>query len=162
MAMSSIIPGRMTAARDQAFVVFLIGVRINKPLRVDQWWPVVTAMPRMIRELQARPDLGFLGVHNWFGRTTIMLQYWESFDKLEAYAKSRDHAHLPAWRDFNRRVGASGDVGVWHETYAVTPGSYECIYSNMPPFGLGRVGPLVSAQAARDSARGRMGSEAGA
>lgn len=158
--MASIIPGRMTAVRDKPFVVFLIGMRINKPLRVDQWWPVMKAMPRMIRELQLRPDLGFLGGHNWLGRTTIMVQYWESFDRLEAYAKARDREHLPAWREFNRRVGVSGDVGVWHETYTVALGDYECIYSNMPPFGLGRVGPLTSVKEARDSARGRMDSVA--
>jgi len=132
--MAAIIHGRMTTAREAPFVVFLIGMRINKPWRVDHWWPIVTAMPRMIRELTARPELGFLGMQSWLGRTTIMLQYWESFDKL----------------------GASCDVGIWHETYTVVPGSYECVYTNMPPFGLGKIGPLVSANAARESARGRM------
>jgi hypothetical protein len=67
--------------------------------------------------------------------TTIMLQYWDSFEKFESYARAKDHAYLPAWRDFNRRVGTSGDVGVWHETYLVQPGGFEAIYSNMPPFG---------------------------
>jgi hypothetical protein len=28
-------------------------------------------------------------------------------------------------------------VGIWHETYVVPAGSYECIYSDMPAFGLG-------------------------
>jgi Domain of unknown function (DUF4188) len=98
-------------------------------------------------------------VHSWFGRTTIMLQYWESFEKLETYAKARDHEHLPAWREFNRRVGTSGDVGVWHETYAVAPGAYESIYSNMPPFGLGKIGPLTPVKGSWDTARGRIAGE---
>ena len=51
----------------------------------------------------------------------------------------------PAWRAFNRNVRSNGDVGIWHETYVVRPGSYETIYNNMPPYGLGRVGRLVPA-----------------
>jgi Domain of unknown function (DUF4188) len=87
---------------------------------------------------------------------SVLLQYWESFAKLEAYARAEEHRHLPAWREFNRRIGASGDVGVWHETYTIEPGAYECIYSNMPPFGLGRVGPLVAVSSLRDAARQRL------
>jgi hypothetical protein len=154
--MTSVIAGRMTADRTDPFAVFLIGMRINKLVRIDKWWPVLTAMPRMVRELEANPQLGFLGYHQWLGRTTIMLQYWESFDKLEQYAKSKDREHLPAWREFNRRVGASGDVGIWHETYSVQAGAYECVYSNMPPFGLGKVGPLVAINSLRDAARQRI------
>jgi Domain of unknown function (DUF4188) len=59
------------------------------------------------------------------------------------YAKARDAEHLPAWREFNRRVGNNGDVGIWHETYIVKRGNYENVYSNMPAFGLGRVGTLT-------------------
>ena len=154
--MASVIAGRMTADGVAPFAVFLIGMRINKPLRIDQWLPVMSAMPRMVKELEANPQLGFLGYHQWLGRTTIMLQYWESFDKLEQYAKSKDHEHLPAWREFNRRVGASGDVGIWHETYSVQPSAYECVYNNMPPFGLGKVGPLVAVNSLRDAARQRL------
>jgi hypothetical protein len=44
--------------------------------------------------------------------------------------------HLPAWRWFNRAVKASGDVGIWHETYLVRAGGYEAIYGNMPRVGL--------------------------
>ena len=45
---------------------------------------------------------------------------------------------------FNRRIkGARGDVGIWHETYRVRAGDYECIYSGMPPFGLSAAAELV-------------------
>ena len=43
------------------FVVFLIGMRINKPWKVRKWVPVFLTMPRMIKELEANPDSGFLG-----------------------------------------------------------------------------------------------------
>jgi hypothetical protein len=32
----------------------------------------------------------------WFGRTTILVQYWRSMDQLLAYATNREAAHLPA------------------------------------------------------------------
>ena len=52
---------RMTGELDGDFVVFLIGLRINKPWMVHKWLPVFLAMPRMIKELKANPELGFLG-----------------------------------------------------------------------------------------------------
>jgi hypothetical protein len=67
-------------------------------------------------------------------------------DALMDYAKKRDSAHMPAWREFNKRVGTSGDVGIWHETYRIRPGDYESVYVNMTPFGLGRAGQLVDAK----------------
>ena len=154
--MPDIYKGRWTARSEEPFVVFLIGMRFNKLWKVHKWAPVFMAMPRMIAELERRPELGFLGANLWFGRTTVMVQYWRSFDELEAYAKARDKAHLPAWTAFNRTVGASGDVGIFHETYRVAPGEYESLYANMPPMGLGKAVELVEAQGVYRGARGRM------
>ena len=64
--------------------------------------------------------------------------------------------HLPAWKSFNRSVGTDGSVGIWHETYSVAPGTYENVYANMPPFGLGKAGILEKAHGKRESARGRL------
>jgi hypothetical protein len=124
------------------FVVFLIGMRVNKPLRIDKWLPVVTAMTRMIAELRAQPTLGLLHAEMWTSRTSIMVQYWRSMDQLLAYAKNKNAQHLPAWRAFNKAVGNNGSVGIWHETYAASPGTYENFYGNMPRFGLGSAGHL--------------------
>ena len=150
---------RMTAEMDGDFVVFLIGMRINRPWLIWKWWPVAMAMTRMLVELKRAPDLGLLGVHNWFGRTIILVQYWRSYEQLGAYAAARDKAHLPAWAAFNRAVASNGDVGIWHETYVAGPGRYENVYNNMPPFGLGAVGRLVPATGRRERASGRMTGE---
>ena len=147
---------RLTANLDGEFVVFLIGLRVNQPLKFYKWLPVFMAMPKMLVELYRQPELGFLHAESWYGRTTIMVQYWRSMDQLLAYAKMRDAAHLPAWQAFNRAVGTDGSVGIWHETYAVKPGSYENIYVNMPPFGLGRAGLVQPASGGRESAAGRL------
>src|SRR3954462_2266804 len=108
--MSPIIPARRTGRLDGEFVVFLIGMRVNRWWKIHKWLPVVGAMSRMLRELGEHPELGFLGQESWFGRTTVMISYWRSMDHLLAYAKSRSSAHLPAWRAFNKAVGTNGDV----------------------------------------------------
>jgi len=147
---------RVTAQMSGDFVVFLVGMRINRPWKIHRWLPVAQAMPKMLRELSANPDSGFLGHEMWVGRTTIMVQYWRSSEQLMAYATQRDSAHLPAWRAFNKAIGTNGDVGIWHETYVVSPGGFENVYVNMPPFGLGKVGTLVSATGLRSTAEGRL------
>jgi Domain of unknown function (DUF4188) len=147
---------RLTANLEGDFVVFLIGLRVNQPLKIHKWLPVFMAMPKMLPELYRQPELGFLHAESWFGRTTIMVQYWRSMDQLLAYAKMRDAAHLPAWQAFNKAVGTDGSVGIWHETYAVSPGCYENVYVNMPPFGLGRAGSIQAASGGKESAAGQL------
>jgi len=64
---------------------------------------------------------------------------------------------LPAWQAFNQKIGrCRGDVGIWHETYLVQAGRYECVYSGMPRFGLGAVGELLPAASSKASARQRI------
>jgi hypothetical protein len=63
---------------------------------------------------------------------------------------------LPAWRDFNRRVASNGDVGIWHETFLIKDGAYECLYNNMPRWGLANAGTSVLAEGSRQSAKGRL------
>jgi hypothetical protein len=155
--MTDIVPRRMAAQIEGDFVVFLIGMRINKPWKVHHWLPVFRAMRPMIKELSERPESGFLG--STFG-FPVIVQYWRSFEHLEAYARSHDGKHWPAWVAFNKRTGnARGEVGIWHETYKVKAGEYEAIYSGMPPFGLGQAGSLVPASGRRESARGRLAHE---
>jgi Domain of unknown function (DUF4188) len=152
--MATVIARRVTADISGDFVVFLIGMRINKPWKIHKWWPVFSAMPRLIRELERQPESGFLGHIMSMG---VIVQYWRSFERLEAYARSHDQLHWPAWVDFNKRVGGSrGDVGIWHETYRVRAGEYECVYSGMPSFGLAKASATVNAIGALESARGRL------
>ena len=149
----------MTADIDGDFVVFIIGMRINKFWKPHKWLPVFLAMPRMLKELQRQPESGFLGSTS---AGFAIIQYWRSFDHLEAYARNADREHWPAWVDFNQRIGSSrGDVGIWHETYKVRAGEYEALYSGMPAFGLGKASTLVPATGRRDTARGRIGAASG-
>jgi hypothetical protein len=152
--MAKVIAERMYPQIDGDFVVFIIGMRINKFWKVHKWLPTALAMPRMLKELQQRPDSGFLGVQS---AGLVLIQYWRSFEALEAYARNSDGAHWPAWVAFNKRMARSrGDVGIWHETYRVAAGQYEAIYSGMPPHGLGKIAKLLPARDRFETARGRM------
>lgn len=161
--MASIIQRRVCAEIKGPFVLFLIGARVNRPWKLNVLLPFFAAMPRMLRELSAEPELGLLHVRQHFGGVNVMLlQYWRSFEHLEAYARSPEQQHLPAWQWFNKQLGSNGDIGIWHETYLIEPGRYETIYNNMPPYGLGAAGTLVDAQGARQSAHARMKANAAA
>src|SRR3954471_5981304 len=98
---AQIFPGRWRAEIDGDVVVFLIGMRINRPLRVRKWWPVFVAMPRMLRELERDPESGLLGYQTVLAgpRSPIVIQYWRSFDALERFARDPARSHLPAWRE---------------------------------------------------------------
>jgi hypothetical protein len=119
-------------------------------------WGVASAMGRMMRELRDDPDAGLLAFESYVGRTTLAVQYWRSSEDLLRYAADRERAHVPAWRRWVKRWGLDGAVGIWHETYVVPPGNYECLYHHMPAFGLGKVGPLVPAEGPLHGARGRL------
>lgn len=158
--MPAIHRGRFTAdvsLLGDEVVVFLIGMRINKPLKVRAWWPVFTAMPRMLRYLGEHPEKGLLGYHQALFPSPVIVQYWRSFEDLASFARDRDDPHLEPWRQFNTRVGSSGDVGIWHETYRVKTTDIETIYGNMPPSGLAAATGVVPIRRGRDSAAARIG-----
>jgi hypothetical protein len=156
--LGQIFPGRYTALIDEPFVVFLIGIRVNRLFALRSWMQVASAMPPMIAELKRNPDLGLLHAEFiLYWRGVGLLQYWRSFEHLHAYAHARDAAHLPAWAEFNRRIGGNGSVGIWHETYKVDRGQYESIYANMPRFGLAGATQHVGVSGRLEGARSRMG-----
>ena len=146
----------LSSAGDE-IVVFLIGMRINKPWKPAKWWPVFVAMPRMLSYLQNHPEKGLLGYRQALLPAPILVQYWRSFADLERFARDKDDPHLEPWRKFNRTVGASGDVGIWHETYRVPTANIETIYGNMPATGLGAAVGLVPVGRGRETAAARLG-----
>jgi hypothetical protein len=148
---------RVTAPAEKDFVLFLIGMRINNWFAIHRWFPVFMAMARMLPELYKNPELGFKSYEMAFGRTLILVQYWDSTEKLIEYAKAKDAEHLPAWKAFNKAAMKTTTVGIWHETYAIDKSNTENIYVNMPPFGFGKVGVLQPAVGKRNSASERLG-----
>jgi len=150
---------RMAAHIDGDFVVFLIGMRVNKVLRPDKWLPVASAMPRILSELKSDEASGLLGFRTARDglRNIFLIQYWRSFDHLHRYARDGGSEHFAAWLEYNRKVAEGGAVGIWHETYLVRAGEYEGFYNNMPAYGLGKAAELVEARGIRRTAAGRLG-----
>jgi hypothetical protein len=154
--MGNVAGRRMTAEIDGDFVVFLIGARFNDKLQFARALLDLggrRGMKHMLDYLVAHPEKGLLAYE--LGIPTIV-QYWRSFEQLEAFAKDRDDPHLDVWRQYWRRVGRSGRTGIWHETYLIKAGQYEAVYGNMPAHGLGKAGRLVPVSES-STARGRLG-----
>ena len=155
--------GRWTAEIEGDFVVFLIGARFSKL----QFWRSIgdlggtkRGMKQMLDYLVAHPDKGMLGYE--FGLKTIV-QYWRSFEQLEAFAKDKDDPHLQVWREYWKRVGKSTRTGIWHETFLVRAGEYEAVYGNMPTDGLAtasRLGPVSEGRSARERLKGGASTKA--
>ena len=60
--MAKVIKERVTAEIEGDFVVFLIGMRVNRIWKLHKWLPVFFAMPRMLIELRKNPESGFIGM----------------------------------------------------------------------------------------------------
>lgn len=156
--MPAIHRGRFTAQIDGDFVVFIIGMRINRLLAFRKWMPVAGAMRPMVEHLLRNKHLGLLHAETflyWPG--AALVQYWRSFEQLEKFAREPSLQHLPAWRAFNKAVAADGSVGIWHETYLVRAGQYESVYGNMPRMGLAQAGSHLPATGQRETAKKRLG-----
>ena len=107
--MSTVRAERMAAEIEGDFVVFLIGMRINKPWKVHKWLPVFLAMPRMLKELEGNPNSGLIG-YSRAGSPRSSTGAPLSSSKRTRVAPMVQHR--PAWVAFNKRSGRSrGDVG---------------------------------------------------
>jgi hypothetical protein len=153
--MADVRQGRWTAEIEGDFVVFLIGARFDKlhPVRTLRDLGGRKGMQHMLNYLIEQPEKGLLAYQMGL---PIIVQYWRSFEHLEAFATNKDDPHLEVWRNYWRRVGRSARSGIWHETYLVRAGEYEAVYGNMPPFGLAKAGralPLAEAVNARQRLR---------
>jgi hypothetical protein len=157
--MSRIVVDKMTHDYDGELVVFLIGIRVNRPWRPDLWWPVFRAMPSMLAELSRDPESGLLGYRFLVGADGgTVVQYWSSAEKLLAYASAPENEHRPAWTAFNRRARkAPGAVGIWHETYVVDRA--ETVYIAMPAMGLAAATASAPLGRRGDRAAERLGYE---
>ena len=137
------VAGRQTAEIEGDFVVFLIGAGFSPlhPIRSFRDLGGIRGMPHMLNYLVKHPDKGLL--HYEMPSPALIVQYWRSFEHLEAFARSEDDPHLRAWRKYWKRVGKDNRSAIWHETFLVRAGEYEAIYANCKPRGLGVAGTLV-------------------
>jgi hypothetical protein len=154
---TTVLPGRQTAQIDKPVVLFLIGMRFNRLRSFPKWLWFLRTMPTMLKELEGKPEAGLLWYRQYISWPNLIVQqYWNSFDQLLAYSNDKSAEHFPAWARFMRELANDGSIGIWHETYLIEPGKYECIYGNMPPFGLGAASTIVPATGRLMQARSRF------
>ncbi|WP_435009702.1 monooxygenase family protein [Tundrisphaera lichenicola] len=84
-----------------------------------------------------------------------VLQYWSSFETLEAWSHRGPHSDW--WREALERMRTKEDFGIYHETYLVPRSGIESIYLNCPPAGLSAFGPTGPAVGASTTSRDRLG-----
>lgn len=131
--------GKYTSKPENPFVVFIFGMRINNFFYIWLWIPFFITLIRMVKRLKNFRDSGMMNAHLFVSSGGIgVIQYWESFDKLEEFALDNNDKHLPNNKRYKRLVGNSGIVGIWHETYLVENDKFETFYYNMPKWGLAK------------------------
>jgi hypothetical protein len=160
----AIVPGPHTATSEDETVLFLVGMTFNRPWKVRAWWPVFTAMPRMLRALQQDPHSGLLSTRTTFGRRgPTVIQYWRSIEDLDRFARGKGTEHTKAWSAFMKSAAAQGtDVGLWHETYRTTPGMRENLYFSTGPLGFSQaVGDLHPVGVSERTSSGRFAANDG-
>ena len=112
-------------------------------------------MGPMLSTLFTNPQKGFLHAeHFWNFSGPVLIQYWRFFKDLENFAHQPSNPHLKAWKCFNQAVGADG---IWHETYTINPDQFECVYGNIPRFGLAAAADHIQAVGRRDTVCKRLG-----
>jgi hypothetical protein len=87
---------------------------------------------------------------NHFG----VLQYWRSFDELEAWSRRAPHSEW--WRSAVERMRTRQDLGVYHETFLVKAVEIESIYLDCRPTGLAAFGSLGEPVGPMTTSRGRL------
>jgi hypothetical protein len=149
--------GRWMASREEPFAVFVFGMRLNRLRGLPRFLWALRVLRTVVRDLDAHPERGFLAGRVYrAGRALIAVQYWESFDALDAWARDHRLPHRKPWQRYLREALADEAMGLWHETYLASPGSWEGVYLNMPPWGLAAGVEAVEMRATKGSARERL------
>jgi hypothetical protein len=110
--MAQIAGRRLRAEIDGGFVVFLIGARFNSKLHLARSFLDVggrRGMRHMLQYLTAHPDKGLLGFQQ-LGPVNVV-QYWRSFEHLEAFGLGRAGRLVPASQSSTARSRLRAPAG---------------------------------------------------
>lgn len=71
------------------------------------------------------------------GNALVTISYWKDIEHLHAFAQGP--THRLGWDWWAAHNKAHPHIGIMHETYAVPKGSWENIYQNCHPIGMGEL-----------------------
>ncbi|KAF3004963.1 hypothetical protein E8E13_007953 [Curvularia kusanoi] len=188
--MANVVPGRVTPiypdekgeqskASDTEMCAILLGVISNHPLGMvgPGFKEVGDAFDNMITQLaDDATRYGYLGHSSWLNasdNTTssefLTIVYFENEHYLHEYAHGPMHSETMQW--WSKVVKDIPHVGISHEAFSCPKQSWEGIYINYPPVGLGAtskqvtgpdgkkswVNPLVKIGGNLSHSKGRLG-----
>src|SRR5258708_22565148 len=107
-------------------------MRVNRPLKVREWMPILLAMPKMLRWLDRHPEAGLLNWQFSWMRGPAIIQYWRTFEPLDPFARADGQPHLPAWKAFNRSLRRSGLAGSFRQIHPIRRQRLECAVRQHP------------------------------
>ena len=163
---------------DQQICVIVLAVRSNHPLGLlaDGFKDVGDYFNAMCAELDKDPKThGFLGNSAWLAAGDrgvssefMSIMYFDSPESLHAYAHGPLHTETMEW--WHKTEQKHKHIGIMHEVYAAPKNSWEGIYVNYHPTGIGAttreaeidgkkvwMNPLVHAKGPLRYSKGRMG-----
>ncbi|PHH82795.1 hypothetical protein CDD82_4774 [Ophiocordyceps australis] len=123
-------------------VVFNLGGQFNHPLgsRAPGAAAVQNFFVQMVNQLSdRREELGLLSIAHWHGASTDDITsinttfYFRDVESIHRFA--HEELHRTAWDYYYK--SKYPHLGIFHETFVVEPGSWETIYENCSPVGLG-------------------------
>lgn len=143
--MAPVFRERMAAEMDDGFVIYINGMRLNGLRALSHWLVANWKITKMLGELEADPDSGFLGYTPIFLglRKGATIQYWRSLEDLQRFATDPDGPHVPAWKWYNEEADPDGGLGFWAELYVIDGDSFETFFRNAPPIGIGKFAKMV-------------------
>lgn len=160
MTRHNVIPGRHQADLHGEVILFPIGMKINRWWAVHKWGKPLINTIRLWRHVQTKHPSGYLSGYLFaYSRGVGMMQYWQDFESLEAFAHDDSQPHLSSWRQLVAQTGRDQTFGYWHETYVIDSTNAETIYGSMSPFGLGAAVGHAPIDGTSQSARNRLGAE---
>ena len=156
----------------------MLAVRSNHPLGIlgDGFKDVGDYFTAMSKELDSDPTIhGYLGQSAWISAADrgvssefMSMIYFDSVESLHTYAHGPLHTSAMEW--WARTAQKHKHIGIMHEVYAIPKNSWEGVYMNYHPTGMGAtvkeatvdgkkvwLNPLVEAKGKLRYSKGRMG-----
>ncbi|EMC99306.1 hypothetical protein BAUCODRAFT_31625 [Baudoinia panamericana UAMH 10762] len=156
--MNNVIPGRTAVVfpsekgtheepAGSSLCAIMLAVRSNHPLGVfgPGYNTVGDYFRRMMEQLDAESkQWGYLGASPWLSVADrgvqseyMVMVYFENEDYMHQFAHGPLHTETMEW--WRRDLDKLAHISIMHEVYAAPKKSWEGIYANYAPTGLGRV-----------------------
>lgn len=163
---------------DAQVCAIMLAVRSNHPLGIfaDGFKEVGDYFAKMSKQLDGDPTVhGYLGNSSWLSAADrgvssefMSMVYFDTPESLHAFAHGPLHTEAMEW--WQRTAQKHKHIGIMHEVYAAPKKSWEGVYINYHPTGLGAtnkevnldgkkvwMNPLVQGKGKLTYSKGRMG-----